>query len=170
MQGVILENITNPEDLKKLPESDLPELALELRHFIVDTLATHPGHLASSLGTVELAIALHYVFNTPDDKIIWDVGHQAYPHKILTGRREQFSTIRTYGGISGFPRMDESPYDAFGTGHSSTSVSAALGMAMASELQGNTTRQHIAVIGDGSMTGGEAVEALNIAGVSKANI
>ncbi len=170
MQGVILENITTPEDLKKLPESDLPELALELRHFIVDTLATHPGHLASSLGTVELAIALHYVFNTPDDKIIWDVGHQAYPHKILTGRREQFSTIRTYGGISGFPRMDESPYDAFGTGHSSTSVSAALGMAMASELQGNTTRQHIAVIGDGSMTGGEAFEALNNAGVSKANI
>lgn len=156
--------------MKKLPESDLPELALELRHFIVDTLATHPGHLASSLGTVELAIALHYVFNTPDDKIVWDVGHQAYAHKILTGRREQFSTIRTYGGISGFPRMDESPYDAFGTGHSSTSVSAALGMATASKLQGNTSRQHIAVIGDGSMTGGEAFEALNNAGDSKANI
>ncbi|MBP5190170.1 MAG: 1-deoxy-D-xylulose-5-phosphate synthase, partial [Bacteroidales bacterium] len=126
--------------------------------------------LASSLGTVELAIALHYVFNTPDDKVIWDVGHQAYAHKILTGRREQFPTIRTYGGISGFPRMDESPYDAFGTGHSSTSISAALGMATASKLQGNTERQHIAVIGDGSMTGGEAFEALNNAGVSKANI
>ena len=156
--------------MKKLPISDLPELALELRHYIVDTLASHPGHLASSLGTVELAIALHYVFNTPDDKIVWDVGHQAYAHKILTGRRDRFPTIRTYGGISGFPRMDESPYDAFGTGHSSTSISAALGMAMASKLQGNTTRQHIAVIGDGSMTGGEAFEALNNASVSKANV
>lgn len=170
MQGVILENISTPEELRRLPVSDLPELARELRHYIVDTLATHPGHLASSLGTVELAIALHYVFNTPDDKVVWDVGHQAYAHKILTGRRGQFPTIRTYGGISGFPRMDESPYDAFGTGHSSTSISAALGMATASKLQGNTTRQHIAVIGDGSMTGGEAFEALNNAGVSKANI
>ena len=170
MQGVILENINTPEELRKLPISDLPELARELRHYIVDTLATHPGHLASSLGTVELAIALHYVFATPDDKVVWDVGHQAYAHKILTGRRQQFPTIRTYGGISGFPRMDESPYDAFGTGHSSTSISAALGMATASKLQGNTTRQHIAVIGDGSMTGGEAFEALNNAGVSKANI
>ncbi len=170
MQGVILENISTPEELRRLPVSDLPELARELRHYIVDTLATHPGHLASSLGTVELAIALHYVFNTPDDKVVWDVGHQAYAHKILTGRRDQFPTIRTYGGISGFPRMDESPYDAFGTGHSSTSISAALGMATASKLQGNTTRQHIAVIGDGSMTGGEAFEALNNAGVSKANI
>ena len=170
MQGVILENINTPEELRKLPVSDLPELARELRHYIVDTLATHPGHLASSLGTVELAIALHYVFATPDDKVIWDVGHQAYAHKILTGRRQQFHTIRTYGGISGFPRMDESPNDAFGTGHSSTSISAALGMATASKLQGNTTRQHIAVIGDGSMTGGEAFEALNNAGVSKANI
>ena len=170
MQGVILENISTSEELRRLPVSDLPELARELRHYIVDTLATHPGHLASSLGTVELAIALHYVFNTPDDKVVWDVGHQAYAHKILTGRRDQFPTIRTYGGISGFPRMDESPYDAFGTGHSSTSISAALGMATASKLQGNTTRQHIAVIGDGSMTGGEAFEALNNAGVSKANI
>lgn len=170
MQGVILENISTPEELRRLPVSDLPELARELRHYIVDTLATHPGHLASSLGTVELAIALHYVFNTPDDKVVWDVGHQAYAHKILTGRRDKFPTIRTYGGISGFPRMDESPYDAFGTGHSSTSISAALGMATASKLQGNTTRQHIAVIGDGSMTGGEAFEALNNAGVSKANI
>ncbi|MBO4307659.1 MAG: 1-deoxy-D-xylulose-5-phosphate synthase [Bacteroidales bacterium] len=170
LQGVILENISNPEELKKLPKSDLGELAMELRHYIVDTLSTHPGHLASSLGTVELAIALHYVFNTPDDKIIWDVGHQAYAHKILTGRRDEFPTIRTYGGLSGFPKMDESPYDAFGTGHSSTSISAALGMAMASKMQGNTSRQHIAVIGDGSMTGGEAFEALNNAAVSKANI
>ena len=170
MQGVILENINTPEDLRRLPVSDLPELARELRKYIIDTLASHPGHLASSLGTVELAIALHYVFNTPDDKVVWDVGHQAYAHKILTGRRDQFPTIRTYGGISGFPRMDESPYDAFGTGHSSTSISAALGMATASKLLGNSGRQHIAVIGDGSMTGGEAFEALNNAGVSKANI
>lgn len=170
MKGVILEYINTTDDLRKLPQDDLPELALELRHYIVDTLASHPGHLASSLGTVELAIALHYVFNTPDDKVIWDVGHQAYAHKILTGRRDSFPTIRTYGGISGFPRMDESPYDAFGTGHSSTSISAALGMAMASKLQGNLQRQHIAVIGDGSMTGGEAFEALNNAGVSKANL
>ncbi len=170
MYGVILSNIDSPADLRRLPVSDLKELATELRRYIVDTLATHPGHLASSLGTVELTIALHYVFNTPDDKLIWDVGHQAYSHKILTGRRDQFPTIRTYGGISGFPKMDESPYDAFGTGHSSTSISAALGMAIASNLQGNTTRQHIAVIGDGSFTGGEAFEALNNAGVSKSNI
>jgi len=170
LQGVILENINSPADLRKLPISDLPELALELRHYIVDTLATHPGHLASSLGTVELTLALHYVFNTPDDKVIWDVGHQAYSHKIITGRRDQFPTIRTYGGISGFPKMDESEYDAFGTGHSSTSISAALGMATASKLQGNNSRHHIAVIGDGAMTGGEAFEALNNAGVSKSNI
>ena len=170
MNGVVLENISNPQDLRHLPVSDLPQLALELRNYIIDTLAHHPGHLASSLGTVELCIALHYVFNTPDDKVIFDVGHQAYAHKILTGRRDAFPTIRTYGGISGFPKMEESPYDAFGTGHSSTSISAALGMAMASKLQGNVDRQHIAVIGDGSLTGGEAFEALNNAGVSKANI
>ena len=150
--------------------SDLEQLSFELRHYIIQTLSRHPGHLASSLGTVELTLALHYVFNTPDDKLVWDVGHQAYAHKIITGRRDQFPTIRTYGGLSGFPRMDESPFDAFGTGHSSTSISAALGMAMASTLQGNTKRQHIAVIGDGSMTGGQAFEALNNAGVSKANI
>ena len=149
---------------------DLKQLAIELRHYIIDTLSQHPGHLASSLGTVELTLALHYVFNTPDDKLIWDVGHQSYGHKIITGRRDAFPTIRTYGGISGFPRMDESEFDAFGTGHSSTSVSAALGMAMASKLQGDTKRQHIAVIGDGSMTGGEAFEGLNNAGVSRANM
>lgn len=170
MSGVILENINTPDDLKKLSVGDLKELAIELRHFIVDTLASHPGHLASSLGTVELTLALHYVFNTPDDKLVWDVGHQAYSHKIVTGRLSQFPTIRTYGGLSGFPKMDESPYDAFGTGHSSTSISAALGMATASKLQGNLRRQHIAVIGDGAMTGGEAFEALNNAGVSKSNI
>lgn len=170
MRGVLLENINSVEDLRNLPLGDLKELAVELRHYIVDTLAQHPGHLASSLGTVELAIALHYVFNTPDDKVIWDVGHQAYAHKIITGRRDAFPTIRTYGGISGFPRIDESPFDAFGTGHSSTSISAALGMAVASKLDGNDTRQHVAVIGDGAMTGGEAFEALNNAAVSKANI
>lgn len=168
--GVILDNINSMEDLRCLSVEDLGQLSVELRNYIIHTLATHPGHLASSLGTVELTLALHYVFNTPDDKLIWDVGHQAYTHKIITGRRDQFPTIRTYGGLSGFPRMDESPFDAFGTGHSSTSISAALGMATASTLQGNTRRQHIAVIGDGSMTGGQAFEALNNAGVSRANI
>ena len=168
--GVILDNINSMEDLRRLSVEDLGQLSVELRNYIIHTLATHPGHLASSLGTVELTLALHYVFNTPDDKLIWDVGHQAYTHKIITGRRDQFPTIRTYGGLSGFPRMDESPFDAFGTGHSSTSISAALGMATASTLQGNTRRQHIAVIGDGSMTGGQAFEALNNAGVSRANI
>ena len=170
MVGVILDSINNIEDLRKLSVDDLKQLAIELRHYIIDTLSQHPGHLASSLGTVELTLALHYVFNTPDDKLIWDVGHQSYGHKIITGRRDEFPTIRTYGGISGFPRMDESEFDAFGTGHSSTSVSAALGMAMASKLQGDTKRQHIAVIGDGSMTGGEAFEGLNNAGVSRANM
>lgn len=168
--GVILDSINTMEDLRRLTVADLEQLSVEIRHYIIDTLSRHPGHLASSLGTVELTIALHYVFNTPDDKLIWDVGHQAYTHKIITGRRDQFPTIRTYGGLSGFPRMDESPFDAFGTGHSSTSISAALGMATASTLQGNTRRQHIAVIGDGAMTGGEAFEALNNAGVSKANM
>lgn len=166
----MLKDIHTPDDLKQLSVDQLQPLADELRRYIIDTLSTHPGHLASSLGTVELTVALHYVFNTPDDKLIWDVGHQAYAHKILTGRGEAFQTIRTYGGISGFPKMEESPYDAFGTGHSSTSISAALGMATASVLQGNTQRHHIAVIGDGSMTGGEAFEALNNAGDSQANI
>ena len=165
-----LQDINSPADLKQLNPAELQCIADELRAYIVDTLSTHPGHLASSLGTVELTVALHYVFNTPDDKLIWDVGHQSYAHKILTGRREAFQTIRTYGGISGFPKMSESPYDAFGTGHSSTSISAALGMAVASRMQGNITRKHIAVIGDGSLTGGEAFEALNNVGLSKANI
>ncbi len=166
----MLKDIHTPEELRKLDIEQLKPLADELRTYIIDTLSTHPGHLASSLGTVELTIALHYVFNTPDDRLVWDVGHQAYAHKILTGRGEAFSTIRTYGGLSGFPKMSESPYDAFGTGHSSTSLSATLGMATASRLQGNNSRHHIAVIGDGSMTGGEAFEALNNIGVSKANI
>lgn len=166
----MLRDIHTPDDLRKLDIEQLKPLADELRSYIIDTLSTHPGHLASSLGTVELTVALHYVFNTPDDRLVWDVGHQAYAHKILTGRGEAFSTIRTYGGLSGFPKMSESPYDAFGTGHSSTSLSAALGMATASRLQGNNQRHHIAVIGDGSMTGGEAFEALNNIGVSKSNI
>ena len=162
-----MSDINTPADLKQLQPAELQPIADELRTYIVNTLSTHPGHLASSLGTVELTVALHYVFNTPDDKLIWDVGHQSYPHKILTGRREAFQSVRTYGGISGFPKMSESPYDAFGTGHSSTSISAAL---VASRMQGNNTRKHIAVIGDGSMTGGEAFEALNNVGLSKANI
>ena len=166
----MLEKINSPQELRSLDVDQLQPLADELRTFIINTLATHPGHLASSLGTVELTLALHYVFNTPDDRIVWDVGHQSYAHKIITGRRDRFDTIRTYGGLSGFPRRDESPYDAFGTGHSSTSISAALGMATASKLQGETSRQHIAVIGDGSLTGGEAFEALNNVGDSKANI
>lgn len=166
----MLEKITTPADLRRLHRRELQPLADELRQYIIETIATHPGHLASSLGVVELTVALHYVFNTPDDKLIWDVGHQAYAHKILTGRRDRFNTIRTKDGLSGFPKMSESEYDAFGTGHSSTSISAALGMAVASKLQGNTQRQHIAVIGDGSMTGGEAFEALNNVAVTKSNI
>ena len=167
---MLLPDIHSPADLKQLALPQLQPLADELRTYIIDTLSTHPGHLASSLGTVELTVALHYLFNTPDDRLVWDVGHQAYAHKILTGRYAQFPTIRTYGGISGFPKMSESPYDAFGTGHSSTSISAALGMAVASRLQGNTSRKHIAVIGDGSLTGGQAFEALNNVGLSRANI
>lgn len=162
--------IDSPEELRRLPVEALRGVADELRGYIIETLSTHPGHLASSLGTVELTVALHYVFNTPDDKLVWDVGHQAYGHKILTGRREAFAGIRTMGGISGFPRREESEYDAFGTGHSSTSISAALGMATASRLAGNVGRKHIAVIGDGALTGGEAFEALNNAGTSKANL
>ena len=165
-----LRDIHSPADLKRIPVDQLAPIIDQLRDYIIDTLSSHPGHLASSLGAVELAVALHYVFNTPDDKLVWDVGHQAYAHKILTGRGEQFSTIRTYGGLSGFPKMSESPYDAFGTGHSSTSISAALGMATASKLQGNNTRCHIAVIGDGALSGGEAFEALNNVGDSRANI
>lgn len=168
--GPLLSTINSPEDLKKLRLDQLKLLAVELRNFILDVTSVHPGHLGSSLGVVELSIALHYVFNTPYDRLIWDVGHQAYPHKILTGRRDVFHTLRQYGGISGFPSRKESVYDAFGTGHASTSVSAALGMAMASVLKGETDRHHIAVIGDGAMTGGMALEGLNNVGDSKANL
>jgi 1-deoxy-D-xylulose-5-phosphate synthase len=153
----LLFNISTPEDLRKLKPSDLVKVSAELRQFIIDMVSKNPGHLGASLGVVELTVALHYVFNTPYDKIIWDVGHQAYGHKILTGRREKFSTNRKYKGISGFPKMTESEYDAFGTGHSSTSISAALGMAVASKRKGEN-RHVVAVIGDGAMTAGQAFE------------
>jgi 1-deoxy-D-xylulose-5-phosphate synthase len=156
----LLFNISSPEDLRKLPPADLVRISDELRKYIIDAVSNNPGHLGASLGVVELTVALHYVFNTPYDKIIWDVGHQAYGHKILTGRRDKFSTNRKYKGISGFPKMSESEYDAFGTGHSSTSISAALGMAVAAKSKGEK-RQIVAVIGDGAMTAGEAFEGLN---------
>lgn len=157
----LLNKIETPDDLKKLPIDKLPQVCDELRHFIIESLANNPGHFGASLGVVELTVAIHYVFNTPYDKLVWDVGHQAYGHKILTGRRKQFVTNRKHGGLSGFPNISESEYDAFGVGHSSTSISAALGMAIASHLNGETDRNVIAVIGDGSMTGGMAFEALN---------
>ncbi|MCF6307367.1 MAG: 1-deoxy-D-xylulose-5-phosphate synthase [Flavobacteriaceae bacterium] len=166
----LLDNIQSPLDLRKIPQQELPKLAKELREFIINMVATKEGHLGASLGVVELTIALHYVFNTPDDKLVWDVGHQAYGHKILTGRKDEFYTNRKFGGISGFPKMSESSYDAFGTGHSSTSISAVLGMALASQLKGDTKKQHIAVIGDASIASGMAFEALNHAGVTKTNL
>lgn len=157
----LLDKIDSPADLKKLSIDELPQLCTELRDFIIEQLSHNPGHFAASLGVVELTVAIHYVFNCPHDKLIWDVGHQAYGHKILTGRRKVFDTNRKHGGLSGFPNISESEYDAFGTGHSSTSISAALGMAIASQLKGEKDRDIIAVIGDGSMTGGMAFEALN---------
>ena len=166
----ILKNIDNPEQLRKLNTQELLELAQELRRFIIDIVATKEGHLGASLGVVELTIALHYIFNTPEDLLVWDVGHQAYGHKILTGRKDIFETNRQLGGISGFPKRSESAYDTFGTGHSSTSISAALGMAIASNLKGDTQRQHIAVIGDASIASGMAFEGLNHAGVTRANL
>jgi len=165
----LLEHINSTTDLRQLSTSELPQLAQELRQFIIEIVATKEGHLGASLGVVELTIALHYVFNTPEDVLVWDVGHQAYVHKILTGRKHQFHTNRQYKGLSGFPKRDESVYDAFGTGHSSTSISAALGMAIASQLKGEN-RQHIAVIGDASIASGMAFEGLNHAGVTTANL
>jgi 1-deoxy-D-xylulose-5-phosphate synthase len=165
----LLEHINATTDLRQLSTSELPQLAQELRQFIIEIVATKEGHLGASLGVVELTIALHYVFNTPEDVLVWDVGHQAYVHKILTGRKNQFHTNRQYKGLSGFPKRDESLYDAFGTGHSSTSISAALGMAIASQLKGEN-RQHIAVIGDASIASGMAFEGLNHAGVTTANL
>ena len=170
MPGEILKNILFPSDLKKLDIEQLPQLSNELRQFIIDIVSSNPGHFGASLGVVELTVALHYVFNTPYDRIIWDVGHQAYGHKILTGRRDVFYTNRKYKGISGFPKVSESEYDAFGVGHSSTSISAALGMAKASQFKNEPDRKIVAVIGDGSMTAGLAFEGLNNAGIEKTNI
>ncbi len=166
----LLKHIHSPEDLRKISKEQLPQVAKELRDFIIDVVSTKEGHLGASLGVVELTVALHYVYNTPNDILIWDVGHQAYGHKILTGRRTVFHTNRQFKGLSGFPKRSESEYDAFGTGHSSTSISAALGMAIASNLKGETEKQHIAVIGDASIASGMAFEALNHAGVSNANL
>ena len=166
----LLDNISNPKDLRKLNPTQLPQLAKELRAFIINVIATKEGHLGASLGVIELTIAIHYLFDTPNDLLVWDVGHQAYGHKILTGRKAIFHTNRQFGGIAGFPSRTESAFDAFGVGHSSTSISAALGMAIASNLKGQTEKQHIAVIGDASIASGMAFEALNHAGVSKANL
>lgn len=165
----LLSHIQSPADLKKLSPQQLPQLAQELREFIIDVVSIKEGHLGASLGVVELTIALHYIFNTPYDRLVWDVGHQAYGHKILTGRRDNFDTNRQWGGISGFPKSSESEYDTFGTGHSSTSISAALGMAIASQLKGED-RCHIAVIGDASIASGMAFEGLNHAGMTNANL
>lgn len=162
--SVLLNKIDSPADLRKLGRADLPQVATELRQYVLDTVAQTGGHLGSNLGTVELTIALHYVFDTPHDRIVWDVGHQTYPHKILTGRRDRMHTLRQLGGVGGFPRRDESEYDTFGTAHSSTSISAALGMAMAAQFKGEQ-RKAVAVIGDGAMSAGMAFEALNNAGV-----
>ena len=165
----LLNTINAPGDLRKLERAQLPQLAAELRCFLIESVSKTGGHLSSNLGTVELTIALHYIFDTPDDRLVWDVGHQTYTHKILTGRREAMGRLRMKGGIAGFPRRDESPYDAFGTGHSSTSISAALGMAVAAQMEGSA-RRAVAIIGDGALTGGMAFEALNNAGALDANL
>ncbi len=168
--GPLLNQINYPADLKKFKEEDLVKISSELRQYIIDMVSVYGGHFGASLGVVELTVALHYIFNTPYDQLVWDVGHQAYGHKILTGRREQFYTNRIYKGLSGFPKRSESPFDTFGVGHSSTSISAALGMAVASRLKGEFDKQHIAIIGDGAMTAGLAFEGLNHAGVEDSNI
>lgn len=165
----LLNKIDNPADLRQLPPEKLEEVCSELREFIIDAVSCNPGHFGASLGVVELTVALHYVYDTPNDKLIWDVGHQAYGHKILTGRREQFHTNRKYKGLSGFPQIEESEYDSFGVGHSSTSISAALGMAIAAQTRGEE-RNVVAIIGDGSMTGGEAFEGLNNLSATQANV
>src|ERR1700759_1060045 len=168
--GPLLKGIDSPADLKKLSRDQLQKVSDELRQYIIDTVSVHGGHFGASLGVVELTVALHYIFDTPYDQLVWDVGHQAYGHKILTGRRDKFHTNRKYGGLSGFPKRSESVYDTFGVGHSSTSISAALGMALASKYKGETHRQHVAIIGDGAMTAGLPFEALNHAGVSGSNL
>ena len=166
----LLQNINNPDDIRKLSIDDLKQLSDEVRQFIIDQVSTNPGHFGASLGTVELTVALHYVFNTPYDRLVWDVGHQAYAHKILTGRRDQFHTNRKRNGISGFPKREESEYDAFGVGHASTSISAALGMAVAAFQNNETNRNVVAIIGDGALTGGMAIEGLNNAGALNTNL
>jgi len=168
--GALLEQIDFPADLKKFKEKDLEQICQELRQYIIDVVSVNGGHFGASLGVVELSVALHYVLNTPKDLLVWDVGHQAYGHKILTGRRKDFHTNRVYKGISGFPKRSESEYDTFGVGHSSTSISAALGMAVAAVYQGDTEKQHVAVIGDGALTAGLAFEALNHAGIANSNL
>jgi 1-deoxy-D-xylulose-5-phosphate synthase len=168
--GALLKQINSPDDLKKIGKDELYKVCKELRQYIVDVVSVHGGHFAASLGVVELTVALHYAYNTPYDQLVWDVGHQAYGHKILTGRRDNFHTNRKYGGLSGFPKRTESPYDAFGVGHSSTSISAALGMAIAAKYNGEKDRKSVAVIGDGSMTAGMAFEAMNHAGVTDADM
>ena len=168
--GKLLSQINNPSDLKKFDEGQLEEICKELRQYIIDVVSVNGGHFSANLGVVELTVALHYVLNTPYDQLVWDVGHQAYGHKILTERRNVFHTNRIHGGISGFPKRSESVYDTFGVGHSSTSISAALGMAVASQYKGETDRQHVAVIGDGSMTAGMSFEALNHAGIENSNL
>ena len=165
-----LNRVNGVTDLKNISEKDLTDLAKDLRKFIIDIVSIKEGHLGASLGTVELTIALHYIFNTPYDKLVWDVGHQAYGHKILTGRKNIFHTNREFGGISGFPELNESEFDNFGVGHSSTSISAVLGMSLASKIKNELERQHIAVIGDASIASGMAFEALNHAGVTDSNI
>ncbi|HVK97474.1 MAG TPA: 1-deoxy-D-xylulose-5-phosphate synthase [Flavisolibacter sp.] len=168
--GTLLQAINSPEDLKKVPKEQLHQVCDELRQYIIDVVSVHGGHFAASLGVVELTVALHYIYNTPYDQLVWDVGHQAYGHKILTGRRNNFTSNRKYKGLSGFPKRSESEYDSFGVGHSSTSISAALGMAMAAKYKGETDRKSVAIIGDGSMTAGLAFEALNHAGVADTDI
>src|SRR5579872_936541 len=168
--GPLLQSVNSPADLKKLTREQLQQLSDELRGYIIDTVSVHGGHFAASLGVVELTVALHYVFNTPYDQLVWDVGHQAYGHKILTGRRDIFASNRKYNGLSGFPKRAESDYDTFGVGHSSTSISAALGMAMAARYKGETERKVVAVIGDGAMTAGLAFEGMNHAGVADTNL
>src|SRR4051812_27996103 len=163
--GDLLQSIDSPDDLKKVPKEKLHQVCDELRQYIIDVVSVHGGHFAASLGVVELTVALHYVYDTPFDQLVWDVGHQAYGHKILTGRRKSFITNRKYKGLSGFPKRSESEYDTFSVGHSSTSISAALGMAIAAKLKGEN-RKSVAVIGDGAMTAGLAFEALNHAGVA----
>ena len=168
--GALLKQINSPDDLKKIGKDELYKVCEELRQYIVDVVSVHGGHFAASLGVVELTVALHYAYNTPYDQLVWDVGHQAYGHKILTGRRDNFHTNRKYGGLSGFPKRTESPYDAFGVGHSSTSISAALGMAIAAKYNGEKDKKSVAVIGDGSLTAGMAFEAMNHAGVTDADM